>query len=121
MRILVLQESDWVAKGPHQGHHLLERLRSRGHDVLVIDFEIRWRDRSEATALAMRREFPSVYKVLASGRIPVIRPGFLRIPILDVVSLLLTHGLEVRRQFREFRPDVVVGFGILNAYIGIWF
>jgi glycosyltransferase involved in cell wall biosynthesis len=35
--------------------------------------------------------------------------------------LVFTHALEVRRQFREFRPDIVVGFGILNAFLGIWF
>src|SRR6266566_1781697 len=28
--------------------------------------------------------------------------------------------VEIRRQFREFGPDVVVGFGILNAFLGIW-
>lgn len=41
MRILVLQESDWVEVGPHQSHHLRERLSLRGHLVVVVDFEIR--------------------------------------------------------------------------------
>ena len=119
MRILVLQESDWVAKGPHQGHHLLERMRSRGHEVRVVDFEIRWSDRSERSRLARRSVFPDVHKVMENGRISVIRPLFLRLPVLDIVSLVFTHWLEVHRQFREFRPNVVVGFGILNAFLGI--
>ena len=119
MRILVLQESDWVAKGPHQGHHLLERMRSRGHEVRVVDFEIRWADRKEHGPLARRRVLPDVHKVIENGKIWVIRPPFLRIPVLDILSLVFTHWLEVRRQFREFRPDVVVGFGILNAWLGI--
>ncbi len=119
MRILVLQESDWVAKGPHQGHHLLERMRSRGHEVRVVDFEIRWADRREPSRLARRRVFPDVHKVMEDGKISVIRPLFLRLPVLDIVSLVFTHWLEVRRQFREFQPDVVVGFGILNAFLGI--
>lgn len=59
-------------------------------------------------------------KVVENGQISVIRPAFLRIPVLDIASLVITHALEVRRQFREFRPDVVVGFGILNAFLGIW-
>jgi len=29
------------------------------------------------------------------------------------------HSLEIRRQFRVFRPDVVLGFGLLNAFAGI--
>ena len=40
MRILVVQESDWIVMGPHQSHHLMERLSERGHEVRVIDYEI---------------------------------------------------------------------------------
>ena len=61
-----------------------------------------------------------VHKAVASGKLTVIRPAFLRFPILDVLSSVFTHAWEIRRQFREFRPDVVVGFGILNAFLGIW-
>ncbi len=120
MRILVLQESDWVAKGPHQGHHLLERLRSRGHDVRVVDFEIRWADQHSPNRISSRKIFLDVHKAVASGKLPVIRPAFLRFPILDIFSSVFTHAWEIRRQFREFKPDVVVGFGILNAFLGIW-
>jgi len=56
---------------------------------------------------------------MEDGKISVIRPLFLRLPVLDIVSLVFTHWLEVRRQFQEFQPDVVVGFGILNAFLGI--
>ncbi|HYT01182.1 MAG TPA: glycosyltransferase [Thermoplasmata archaeon] len=116
----MLQESDWVAKGPHQGHHLLERMRERGHEIRVVDFEIRWSDQKQANRFARRRIFLDVHKVVDKGTISVIRPGFFRLPVLDVVSLVLTHAVEIRRQFREFRPDVVVGFGILNSFLGIW-
>jgi len=96
-------------------------MQSRGHEVRVVDFEIRWADREESSLVARRKVFSDVYKVVENGILPVIRPGFLRIPLLDVASLVYTHSSEVRRQFREFRPDVVVGFGILNALLGIWF
>ena len=43
MKILVLQESDWIEVGPHQSHHLMERMSLRGHEIEVIDFEIRWK------------------------------------------------------------------------------
>ncbi len=119
MRILVLQESDWLAKGPHQGHHLIERMRARGHEVRIVDFEIRWADRKERSQFSPRRVVSDVHKVLPTGGVTVIRPAFLRIPILDHVSLLFAHGAEIRRQFREFEPDVVMGFGILNAFLGI--
>ena len=39
MKILVVQESDWIERGPHQNHHLMERLSIKGHEVRVIDYE----------------------------------------------------------------------------------
>lgn len=120
MRILVLQESDWIEKGPHQGHHLLERMQSRGHEVRVVDFEIHWSNHSVGDPLASRRTYSGVNKVIESTGILVVRPAFLRLPILDAASLVVSHSMELRRQLREFRPDVIVGFGILNAFLGIW-
>src|SRR3989449_2447302 len=119
VRILVLQESDWKERGPHQSHHLLERMAQRGHEVRVIDFEIGWRNRGRQERIAARRVFPDVHKVCDDVSITVVRPAFIRVPILDYVSSAISHSLEIRRQIREFRPDVVVGLGILNGFAGI--
>lgn len=40
MKILVVQESNWLTRNPHQQHHLMERLAERGHSVRVIDYDI---------------------------------------------------------------------------------
>jgi hypothetical protein len=42
MKILIVQESDWIGRGPHQQHQLADRLSLRGHQVRVIDYEILW-------------------------------------------------------------------------------
>lgn len=57
--------------------------------------------------------------MIPGSDILVIRPPTLNLPVLDYVSLALTHRLEIHRQIREFRPDVLVGLGILNAHAGI--
>ena len=44
MKILVVQESDWIKRNPHQQHHLMERLSLRGHQVRVIDYPIEWKE-----------------------------------------------------------------------------
>ena len=119
MRILVLQESDWIERGPHQSHHLLERMSQRGHEVRVIDFEIGWRDRSTRERIAPRRVVGDVHKVFDDVSVTVVRPAFIRVPILDYVSAAISHSLEIRRQVREFRPDVLVGLGILNGFAGV--
>lgn len=119
MRILVVQESDWIEKGPHQSHHLMERLSARGHDVRVIDFEILWRDHKREELVSKREVFEKVHKVISSGDVTVIRPSIIKLPALDYLSLVHSHRREIKAQIEEFEPDVIVGFGILNANIAI--
>lgn len=119
MRILVVQESNWPEKGPHQSHHLMERLAARGHTVRVIDFDILWRDKEIPGLLTKRAVFEGVRKATMDQGVTVIRPPFVKLPVLEYISLTYYHRKEIRNQIRAFRPDVVVGFGILNAFISI--
>lgn len=117
MRILVVQESDWVSRGPHQSHHLMERLSKRGHEVRVIDYEILWRENEDSGLVSKRQIFEGIHKAISDGAVTVIRPPIIRMPILNYLSLLYSHHREIQRQIDEFKPDVIVGFGILNAHI----
>ncbi len=113
MKILFTQESDWLARNMHQQHHLAELMSPRGHEVRVIDYEIMhgWKP------YLKRKVFPDVSKIYLGAKVTVVRPGIVGIPGLDYLSLLVTHSQELRRQLREFKPDVIVGFGILNSYL----
>lgn len=114
MRVLVVQESDWEAVGTHDSHHLLERLSKDGHEIRVIDHEVRWKDHRMEGVIA-RRRVKEVTKVLEGGEVTVITPSFLRAPIFDYLSLLPSHRREIARQMDEFRPDIVMGLGIINT------
>jgi len=94
-------------------------MAQRGHEVRVIDFEIGWRDRRTRERIAPRRVVVDVHKVCDDVSVTVVRPAFIRLRILDYISSAISHSLEIRRQIREFRPDVVVGLGILNGFSGI--
>ncbi len=118
MKILVVQESDWVEKGPHQSHHLFERLSAKGHEIRVIDFEISWRTH-EKELFSKRKVFKSQHKAIKDGNITVIRPSIVKLPLLEYISLIYSHRKEIKKQIKEFHPDVIVGFGILNANIAI--
>ncbi|MDI6867734.1 glycosyltransferase family 4 protein [Methanoculleus sp.] len=119
MRILVVQESDWTEVGPHQSHHLMERLSVRGHEIRVVDHEIRWKAHKRDGFISRRQVIQNYHKAVEGGNVTVIRPPFIRAPILDYVSLAISHRNEIKRQIREFQPDVIVGFGILNANMAI--
>jgi len=118
MRILVVQESDWIKRNPVQQHHMLERLSAQGHEVLVIDYPIRWRDEGRGL-LASRRVHRGVAKVVPEADVTVIRTAALRISGLGKLGWLATNTLELARAFGTFRPDVVVILGLSNGLVAL--
>lgn len=119
MRILITQETDWLNRNPAQQHHLAEMLSLRGHEIRAIDYEFLWRTQGERELFSRRKLFENVSKIHEGANITVIRPGILKLPWLDYVSLMLSHGKEIDRQIQEFTPDVIVGFGILNSHLAV--
>ena len=91
----------------------------RGHEVRVIDFEIGWRQHTSIGIIAPRMVLTPAPKVVEGSSITVIRPSMVRLPALEYVSLIVTHRREIRRQIQEFHPDIILGFGLLNAFAGI--
>ncbi len=119
MKILLVQDTDWLVRGPHQQHHLMERLSLKGHEIRVIDFELLWRTQGKRGLYSKRQVFHDISKIYNGGQVTVIRPGIVKIPRLDYVSLALTHRKEISFQIKEFSPDVIIGFGILGTYVAM--
>ncbi|OED30843.1 glycosyltransferase [Methanosphaera sp. WGK6] len=120
MKILVVQESDWIKRNPHQQHHLMELLGLRGHQIHVIDYEVDWKidkKNSEYKYKSPRQEFNKYKKIYNTENVTVIRPPLIKLPVFNYLSILHYHKQEIKRQIKEFEPDVIVGFGILNASI----
>jgi len=115
MRILVVQTTDWIRRNPAQQHHLLELLSLKGHKIRVIDFEILWREK-KGGLFSKRKVFNNVRKIYEGADITVIRPSYIRLPILDYFSILLNQFKEVMREIRDFSPDIIVSFGVV-AYL----
>jgi glycosyltransferase involved in cell wall biosynthesis len=115
MKILITQETDWLKRNPAQQHHLAELMSLRGHEVRAIDYELLWKDKTGKGLSSQRRVFENVTKIHSDARVTVVRPGFIGLPLLHYISLAATHRAEVNRQVKEFAPDVIVGFGIVNS------
>ena len=117
MKLLITQESDWLKRNPLQQHHLAEILSLRGHDIRVIDYELLWRTKGKKELYSRRQVFDNVSKIYNGVNITVIRPPIIKVPGLDYVSLIFSHRKEITQQINEFKPDVIIGFGILNSYL----
>lgn len=119
MKILLIQETDWINKGPLQQNHLMERLNLRSHDIRVIDHEIEWKKRNTGGLFADRRVLQNISRLYSEAKITVYRPAFVKIPNLDYFSILCNRPGEIDRQISEFAPDVILGFQILSALLGM--
>ena len=119
MKILVVQESDWLLRGPHQQHHLLERMSLLGHKIRVIDYEIMWKMSDNRELISKREVFEDVSRFYDGAAVTVIRPGIVKIPFFDKLSIFYSHRREILRQVDEFSPDVILGLGILNTYLAM--
>lgn len=119
MKILVVQESDWFERGPLQQNHLMELLSLRGHEIRVIDHEILWNVNGKKELISKREVFNDTSRIYDEASITVIRPPILKIPTLDYISLVLSRRKEIDRQIEEFKPDIIVGFFMLSAYLGM--
>jgi glycosyltransferase involved in cell wall biosynthesis len=119
MNILVLQETDWIKRGPHQQHHLMDRMALRGHKIRIIDYDYLWKEDKDKKILTSRKVINGAYKIFTEANITLIRPGMIKIPLLDMASILYFHEKEIKRQIQEFKPDIIIAFGILNAHLGL--
>jgi glycosyltransferase involved in cell wall biosynthesis len=118
MRILVIQDTDWLRRNPAQQHHLAEMLSLRGHEIRVIDFEILWRKQGKKKLWSRLKIFRNVSKIHKGAKVTVIRPGIIKIPLLDYISVFFSHMKEMRCQIKEFDPDILVGFGPISYLAG---
>jgi glycosyltransferase involved in cell wall biosynthesis len=118
VKILLIQETDWIDKGPFQQNHLMEKLSLRGHEIHVIDYQIQWRD-YKYSLFNKRTIYKNTNKIYDGAYVDVFRPGFIKIPTLDYLSLLINLNREIQWQLKYFKPDIIVGFHILSAYLGM--
>jgi UDP-N-acetylglucosamine:LPS N-acetylglucosamine transferase len=119
MRLLFIQETDWLKRYPAQQHHLAELMMLRGHNVLAIDYELSWRQNNHKGIISKRKIFTGINKIHPEAKITIIRPGFVKLPVLDYASMLFSHRREIKRQIKEFSPDAIIGFGILNSMTAV--
>ncbi len=112
MRIAVVQETDWVRRGPHQQHHLFERLSQRGHEITVLDYPILRPHWPREPFYVPRREQANVARIYQGAHIRLITPATLGLRPLARPSSMLSHRLALFRLIARSRPDVIVSYAL---------
>ncbi|MHA1232213.1 MAG: glycosyltransferase [Candidatus Helarchaeota archaeon] len=119
MKILIIQETDWELRGPHQQHHLMERLSHLGFEIRVIDYDFLWKKKHIKKGFNKTLNFWANPKIIKHSKIKVIRPWIIRFPFLDYLSIPISHTYYILKEIKNFRPNIIIGFGILNCSIGL--
>ena len=115
MRLLIVQETNWIERNVIHQHHLGERLARRGHEVRVVDYDILWPQKDLKRRWQPRQTWPGVNRAIAGVSIPVTRPATLRFPLLCHLTWTASSLLELRRLLANYGPDVVVGLTLTNS------
>jgi glycosyltransferase involved in cell wall biosynthesis len=116
LRILIVQETNWIDRNVVHQHHIAERLAGSGHDVRVIDYDILWPERARGARWQPRQVFPAVSRVVEGVTLPVTRPATMNLSLLCHVSWAVSSLLELRALLAGWRPDVVIGLSLTNSY-----
>lgn len=117
MRILAVQETDWLDRNPILHHRMLESLAVAGDEVLVLDYDILWRSKGRWPLVQRRRVVRDSAKFIRHSGVVVVRPAMVRLPGLARPSWLAMTAIELVRAFRSFKPEVVVAYGLSNALV----
>ena len=110
MRILVVQETDWIQNLPLQSHQIFEALSRKGHEVRVIDYEARWSRQSPVISIRTRRIADAV-RTDGQSKVCLIRPGLVRIPGVSRLTSFATHFKVIFEQMAKW-ADLVVLYSV---------
>ena len=119
MNILVLQETDWLTRGPNTQHHVFERISKNPNiKVTVFDYDIDKIMRSKSIFIK-KQIFINIHRVVKHSNVQIIRTAHIQVPYLRRISSLITNFFEMLNLLRRNRPDVIIGFSLTNGTIGL--
>ncbi len=113
-KILLVQETDWILRGPHYHHHIFGRLNQEKYDIRVADFPLIW-DKEKRDEYPLFKNFHMLEvgcKVDSSRSIKIFRPLFINLPLFNILSIYFQRKV-IKKQIKDFRPNVVICFASL--------
>jgi glycosyltransferase involved in cell wall biosynthesis len=119
MKLLGLQETDWLTRGPHTQHHIFERLSTNDNfHITVFDYDIDKILRL-GSLIIKKQIYTNIHKAVMDSKVTIIRTAHIQVPFLRRFSSLITTFFELLKYIRKNRPDTIIGFSITNGLIGL--
>ena len=119
MNILVLQETDWLTRGPHTQHHIFDRLsKNPMFKITVLDYDIDKIQRSNSLIIR-KKVFQNIDRAIKNSKVQIIRTAHIQVPYVRRISSLITNFFEILKIIRKNRPDIIIGFSMSNGFLGL--
>jgi len=121
LNILVLQETDWLTRGPHIQHHIFEKLsKIPSIKITVIDYDIEKRMRSNSLFIK-RKEYNNINRTIKNSKVKIIRSAHLQVPYFRRITSLIANFYEILKIIKRNRPDIIIDYSITTGFIGFIF
>lgn len=105
LNILFVHEVDYIKKVVFDIHILAEAMSLRGHNVYVLDYQDSWGQNGVVSSNAKPRVFPD-------ARVEIVRPIFVKIPIVSRVSAFVSHYFAIKRTIERYSIDAIVLYSV---------
>lgn len=109
MNILVIQETDWILRGPHFHHHIFSRLDSNRYETRIIDFPLIW-DKDKRDVYPRFRNFHTINfrcKLNPSKSFLIYRSIYINFSVFNIISIFFQR-LVIKKIIKNFQPDVII-------------
>lgn len=117
MNILVVHETEYIKKMVFEYQIIPELWSSWGHNVYVVDFETDWRKFNIFNFRSKTQILENVRKANKKKGITLIRPGFIKLPVISRFSAAVNHYYAIRKILKEKKIDVIFLYSVpTNGY-----
>ncbi len=110
MNILIIHEVDYLRKVVYEFQTLAELLSLSEHNVYVIDYESMW-SRGNPFGSLKTKEI-NVARAYPKASVKLIRPPFIKIPILSRASAFFSHYFVIKKVIKEKKIDVIILYSV---------
>lgn len=112
MNILIVHETEYVDKVIYEYQIISEILSTRGHNVYVIDFPTNWSKTGQNNWISKEASYPNVSRANKSNSITLIRPAFIRIPVISRITAYFSYFFLIAKTIRENKISHIILFSV---------
>lgn len=112
MNILVVHETEYIKKMIFEYQIIPELWASWGHRVYVVDFENNWQRSGALNLLSRSQEYKNLHRANKKKGITLVRPWFIKLPILDRITGMFSHYFAIKKLLKEQKIDVIFLYSV---------